>query len=77
MVAYQLTDPDNWDSVDGWTKRELNQQNGDFLPWTLDFEGDVSPGKHRLFYPSRYAFAMGQIIKILIKFPIMQMLQAI
>ena len=51
FVAYQLTDPDNWDTVNGWTKRVIR---GDFLLHDAHYsKGDMTPGKHRLFYPSK------------------------
>ena len=51
LAAYQLTDAANWDSADGWTKRVIQ---GDFRihePHSSSL--DLTPGKHRLFYPSK------------------------
>lgn len=51
LVAYEQKDSDNWDSADGWTKRVIR---GDFLLHNPSYsKGDMTPGKHRLFYPSK------------------------
>ena len=50
LVAYELTDPDNWDTAEAWTKRVIK---GDFLLFGSYSKGSQTPGKHRLFYPSK------------------------